>query len=40
MSEGMDLVAARKSVGQIAAVFEKLASQVERQAGHSIKQPD
>lgn len=40
MSEGMDLVAARKSIGQIAAAFEKLASQVERRAGQSIKQPD
>ena len=32
MSDGVDLAAARKSVGRIAAVFEKLAEQVEQQS--------
>ena len=32
LSEGMDFTAARKSVGQIAAVFEKLATKVESQS--------
>jgi HAMP domain-containing protein len=40
MSEGMGLTAARTSMGHIAAAFEKLAAQVERQLRQSIKQPD
>ena len=38
LSEGMGFAAARTSMGQIAAAFEKLAARVERQAGQSIKQ--
>jgi hypothetical protein len=35
MSEGMGFAAAHKSMGQIAAAFEKLAAHVEREAGQS-----